>query len=151
MLWPFKTRVVVEPCFPIGQYVIDTKIDGLQGLAPLSAAELVALNTAVQFQDEQIWHAPDADFMGLKWDTILGTVGGAIYKIAIQWTGPRHHVGKTYRDILIYCTKYYGKSKKGMLWDTSDGNIVVDSTNIGDKGVLNVFVTTRRVRQFKRI
>jgi hypothetical protein len=150
MVWPFKSRSAAEPCFAIGQYSIDMPIDGLQGLTHLSPEELVALNTAVQFKEEQIWHAPEADFMGLKWNTILGTVRGSIYKIAIQWTGPRHETGTAYREILIFCTKHYGNGKNGMLWNGSDGNVVVDSMNVGSEGVLNVFVTSRQVAQFER-
>ncbi len=126
-------------------------IDGLQGLTPLSSEELVALNSTLQFEEEQIWHAPEAHFMDLQWDTILGTVRGSIYKIAIQWTGPRHQAGKACRDMLVYCTKHYGKGKNMMLWNGSDGNIVVDSVNVGSEGILNVFVTSRKVGQFKRI
>ena len=87
MVWPFKSRSAAEPSFPIGQYRIDMPINGLEGLTPLSPEELVALNAAVQFKEEQIWHAPEAHFMGLKWDTILGTVRGSIYKIATSGRG----------------------------------------------------------------
>jgi hypothetical protein len=153
MPWPFKARPPLEPCFPIGQYKIDDTTDRLQGLSPLSPAELKALNTAVQFKGEQILHAPDADFVGLKWDTILGTVNDVVYKIAIQWTGPRAETGKIYVEILRYCTKLYGegKTKKLTLWDASDGNVVLDSTNVGPEGILNLFVTSRQVSQFRRI
>lgn len=126
-------------------------IEGLAGLTPLAPQELATLNTTVQFEEEQIWHAPEADFMDLKWDTILGTVRGSIYKIAIQWVGPRHQTGKAYRETLIYCTKHYGKGKNMTLWDASDGNVVVDTTNAGPEGILNVFVTSRKVGQFKRL
>ena len=151
MFWPFMSRSVAEPCPPIGQYRIDMTIDGLHGLTPLSPEELIALNSTLKFEDEQILHAPEANFMDLQWDTILGTVRGSIYKIAIQWIGPRDETGKVYRDMLIYCTKHYGKGKNMMQWNGSDGNIVVDSTNVGSEGILNVFVTSRRVGQFRRL
>jgi hypothetical protein len=106
----------------------------------------------MQFEGGQIWHAPEAAFMDLKWDTILGTVHGAIYKISIQWTGPRHQAGKTYRELAIYCTKHYRNSAKSMaLWDASDGNIILDITNIGAESILNAFVTSEKVRQFRRL
>jgi hypothetical protein len=126
-------------------------IDGLQGLRLLSRAELIALNPAMEFEGERILHAPPADFMNLSWDTILGTVHGAIYKIAIQRTGPRHETGELYREVLIYCKRRYGKARDMMLWRTSDGNIVVDITHIGDEGILNVFATSRKIREFPRL
>jgi len=71
---------ISEPCFPIGRYRIDTTIEELQELRPLSRAELIALNPTVEFEAERILHAPPADFMNLSWDTILGTVHSAIYR-----------------------------------------------------------------------
>jgi hypothetical protein len=150
VFWPFKSRSATERCPTVGQYRIDMTIDGLEGLTPLSPEELVALNSTFAFEGEQIWHAPDAQFMDLRWDTILGTVHGSIYKIAIQLTGPRHETGTTYREMLIYCTKHYGKAENMMLWKASDGNVVVDLTNAGSEGILNVFVTSRMVGQLKR-
>ena len=38
-----------------------------------------------------------------------------------------------------------------MLWDASDGNIVIDSTNIGNQGIVNLFITSRMIRTFRRI
>jgi len=107
----------------------------------------------MQFEGEEILHAPDADFMGLRWDTVLGTVDGAIYKIAIQWIGPRDQAGRAYRELAIYCTQHYGKGESGAmaLWDASDGNIVLDMTNVGEEAILNVFLTSRKVRQFRRL
>jgi hypothetical protein len=150
VIWPFKAQSPSVPTFSIGPYKVDMMVGELRGLFPLSVEELVALNTAVQFEGEQIWHAPEADFMDHKWDTILGTVNGRIYEIAIQRTGPRHQTGQAYREILTHCTRLYGRGKNSMLWDASDGNIVLDSANSGDQGILNVFVTSQKVRQFKR-
>jgi hypothetical protein len=145
------TRPLPDPCFPVGQYRIDAVIDGLRGLTPLSAAELAALNAAVHFEGEQVWHAPAAEFMGLQWDTFIGTVSSAIYKISIQWTGPRHQTGATYRQIVVHCTKHYGRGENLTVWNASNGNIVVLSENVGDEGILTVTVTSRKVRQFKRL
>jgi hypothetical protein len=150
MVWPFKPRPPAEPCPPIGQYRIDTKIDDLEKFLPLSPEELVLLNPGVMFEEEQILHAPRAHFMDLQWDTILGIVHGEIYKISIQWTGPRDEVGTLERQIKVYCTKHYGKGENGTIWYASDGNIIVYGNNFGSEAILNVFVTSRKVRQFKR-
>lgn len=153
MIWPFKKRPAPEPCFAVGQYRIDAKIDGLRDLTPLSPDELALLGREVAFEGEEIWRAPDVLFMAIHWNTILGTVEGEIYKISIQWTGPRHEVGTAYREIAVYCTKSYGEWKRGAmaLWVASDGNIVLDSANIGSEANLNLFVTSRKIRQFRRV
>jgi len=151
MPWFSKTQTSVNPCFSVGQYKIDARTDMLPDLKPLSPSELAALNTAVQFDGEQIFHAPGAEFMSLRWDAILGTVHNVIYKIALQWTGPRAQTGKTYVEILRHCTSLYGDAKKMTVWDASDGNIVLDSTNVGPTGVVNLFLTSRQVGSFKRL
>ena len=76
-----KSRESAGRCFSIGQYSIDTAIDELQDLTPLSPEEIVALNPGTRFDGEELWHSPDAQFVGLQWNTILATVNRAIYKI----------------------------------------------------------------------
>jgi hypothetical protein len=108
------------------------------------------LNPDISFEGEQILHAPDADFMDCQWDTVLGVVHGEIYKVAIQWTGPRAEVGRLQRQIKVECTKRYGKGEKWTIWDGADGNIIVYGNNFGSEAILTVTVTSSRVRQFKR-
>lgn len=156
--WSSKSRESAEPCFSIGQYSIDATIDELHDLTPLSPEESVALNPGARFDGEEIWHSPGAQFMGLQWNTILATVNRAIYKISIQWTGPRHQAGTACREITIYSTKNYGKQQdvdfQGSdltVWDASDGNITLQMVNMGPESLLTVTVTSRKVSQFKRI
>jgi hypothetical protein len=110
------------------------------------------------FEGQQLWHCPDAHFMDLQWNTILGTVNRLTFKISIQWEGPRHQAGKACRDIAIYCTKHYGKQKdvsfQGRdltVWDASNGNIVFDMVNMGSESLLNVTLTSRKVPSFRLI
>ena len=49
MFWPFKSRTPAEPCFQIGQYKIDTRIDLRSGFEPLSNEELALLNPDISF------------------------------------------------------------------------------------------------------
>jgi hypothetical protein len=88
--------------------------------------------------------------MDCQWDTVLGVVHGEIYKVAIQWTGPRAEVGRLQRQIKVECTKRYGKGEKWTIWDGADGNIIVYGNNFGSEAILTVTVTSSRVRQFKR-
>ena len=156
--WSSKSRESAEPCFSIGQYSIDTTIDELQDLTPLSPEEIVALNPGAMFDGEQIWHSPDAQFVGLQWNTILATVNRTIYKISIQWTGPRHQAGTACREISILCTKDYGKQEDIVFqgsdltaWRACDGNISLQMVNMGPESLLIVTTTSRKVSQFKRI
>ena len=147
----FKKRPAPEPCFQIGQYQIDMRIEGMEGLSPLSREELEALGSTVQFRGEEILHAPAARFMGVEWDTILGTVNERLYKIAVQWVGPRADVGRINRQIVIECTKRYGNGKNMAFWDTSDGNLVLQSANMGGHAMLSLFATSGKTRDFVRV
>jgi hypothetical protein len=118
---------------------------------PLTDAELAAINPSIQFVGERILHAPDVEFMGTKWTTILGTVHGSIYKIAIQRTGVRSEAGALYMSLVRYCIQQYGESKDMVLWDTSNGNVVITNSNLGDAGTVNVFLTSRKVSEYQRI
>lgn len=116
------------------------------------------LNPGTRFNGEELWHSPDAQFVGLQWNTILATVNRAIYKISIQWTGPRHQAETACRQITIYSTKNYGKQEgiefQGSyqtVWDASDGNITLQMVNLGPESLLTVTMTSRRVSQFQRI
>lgn len=127
------------------------RIEGMEGLSPLSREELEALGSTVQFRGEEILHAPAARFMGVEWDTILGTVNERLYKIAVQWVGPRADVGRINRQIVIECTKRYGNGKNMAFWDTSDGNLVLQSANMGGHAMLSLFATSGKTRDFVRV
>src|SRR5579862_2201339 len=152
-MWPFHTLPDPQPCFKIGQYQLNAAIEDRKGIVPLSTEELNALGSQVEFQGEEIVHAPSAQFAGVEWDTILGTVNGHIYKIAIQWTGARAAAGRINRLITVECSKRYrNASRKNLaIWDTSDGNLVLDSSNFGDRATVNVFATSRKVASFARL
>ena len=49
-----------------------------------SAEELAAFDPDVTFEKAQIVHAPQAHFMDLHWDTILGVVAGDTIKYQLN-------------------------------------------------------------------
>jgi hypothetical protein len=151
MVWPFKSRRPTEPCPSLGQYKIDTSIETIDVYTFLTEKELAAFGPRVKFEGEELVRVPDALFMELKWDTILGIVNREIYKISIQWAGARAEVGRIERQFKIFCTKNYGKGRNMMVWDASDGNIVIDGHNIGSEAVINIFVTSAKVSNFKQV
>jgi hypothetical protein len=120
MKWPFKGKK--QPCFPIGPYRLGGSTDGLSGLTDLSAAELLALDSQVQFHGERILHAPNVNFLERSWDTIVGTVHDRVYKIALQAGGlTRGEAGVVTRSVLVYITKQQGKRPRSegpmSVWD----------------------------------
>ena len=76
MIWPFKRKR--QPCFPVGPYRLNGSVAGLPGLIDFSAAELLALNSHVQFRGEGILHAPSIDFLERSWDPFLAARGASL-------------------------------------------------------------------------
>ena len=89
--------------------------------------------------------------MGVEWKTILGTVNGQIYKIAVQWMGPRADAGRINRQIVVECTRRYGNGKDMAFWDTANGNLVLQGANMGGQAMVNFFATSRKTRDFVRV
>ncbi len=132
-MWPFKSRKSAEPCCPVGQYGLGATIGGMERITHLSPVEVALLNPDITFEGEEIWNCPDAQFVGLNWRTIIGSVNRTIYKISIQWDGPRHQAGAACREIGIFCTKHYRRQqdihfegRNLTVWDASDANIILD-------------------------
>src|ERR1700730_15669104 len=69
-----------------GPYVLDASIGVVRVLTELSTAEYSA--TPKTFSDEQIFNAPDLDFLGHKWKMTIGARGGHIYKIFAEAMPP---------------------------------------------------------------
>jgi hypothetical protein len=152
MFWPFKSKM---PCFAVSGYRLDAPISDLPGLVELSPVETAALNLTLQFEGERIFHAPPALFVGRSWDTILGTVDGQIYKIALQLAGlSKNDVGIPEREVLAYITRQQGRAPKSdspvLVWDAADGNIVFHDVRLESGEIfLNFFLTSRAIRSFQ--
>ena len=156
-MWPFKLRKSAEPCCPVGQYRLGATIDSMQQITHLSPLEVALLNPEITFEGEEIWNCADAKFVGLNWRTIIGSVNRTIYKVSIQWNGPRRQAGVPCREIAIFCTKHYGKQKdihfEGRnltVWDASDANIVFDMATGKSEALLNLTFTSNDLAKFKR-
>lgn len=154
-MWPFASKGS-QSCFYIGNYRLGADITSLAGLIELASEEIIALNRAVQFKGERLYHAPPADFLAQSWDIVLGTVHGKIYKIALQLPGlTRSDGGAISRAVLAFVTKQQRRRPRSdgplSVWDASDGNIVFHDAWLGNSFTLNVFLTSREVRKFQRL
>jgi hypothetical protein len=68
--------------FSIGPYSLGSSIEGREGLSELPPEGYAVLPK--QFADEKIYVAPDVEFLGFKWNLMLGARAGRIYKISPQ-------------------------------------------------------------------
>jgi hypothetical protein len=156
-MWPFKLKrkhssPLTNNCFAVGSYVLDQTPQEFTLLRFFSDAELALLDRDVVFVGERVAHAPSVNFEGLEWDVVLGLVGDIVYKISVQWTGPRAEAGRVARTLMIRCTTDYGSANSisgAQLWDARNGNIILQSQNFGGEAILVLSITSNAVATFQ--
>lgn len=139
--------------FPIGPYKLDAPVEGLTGLTEFSAVEYAIIRQ--QFEGEKNYNGPPVMFLGRQWRLQLGTVHGKIYKIAPYLEFKDKKEANTVAvETLRYLTEKLGKpsdQRTGLfVWDTSDGNVVLQTAEAAGGFAVNLFLTSRLVRNFKR-
>jgi hypothetical protein len=128
----------------IGPYHLDMNLADLSKLVELTPVEKRALNIAVEFKNERIYHAQPAEFAGASWDIVLGAVDGRVYKVSAllafdsreQRNGPRRNL-----DGLLQTTLGTPATATAtvIIWDTVDGNVVMNDGEVG--GVFGLVLT----------
>ncbi|MBI3618805.1 hypothetical protein HY213_02090 [Candidatus Peregrinibacteria bacterium] len=138
-----------------GSYRLNTKVDGISGLTEISVAEKEALHLNVEFKNELIYNAPSADFAGLNWEMMLGTVDGKIYKISallsVRTPDDRNAIWDKVEAVLRMQLGMPASSRASMLiWDTDDGNIIVNRADAGGAYVVVITLTSHTVGEFSK-
>jgi hypothetical protein len=140
--------------FPIGPYHLNTSIDGIADLLEFSSAEYSVMGR--QFDGERNYNAAPVEFLGKRWNLMLGTVNRKIYKIApFQEARSKDEANPIAMATLRYCTEILGKpdsQETGLfVWDTSDGNTILQTAETQGGLAINLFITSREVRNFRRL
>jgi len=154
MRWSFRAKPAAYTSFPIGEYRLDASIDGLIGLVEFSPAEYAMMGR--QFEGETNYNAPPVTFLGRPWKVMLGTVHGRIYKIA-PYLEPatKQEANPIALEALRHCTGELGRpssQKTGLfIWDTTDGNVILQTAETPAGLAINLFVTSHAVRGFRQI
>lgn len=152
-MWPFQKKTPVHRAFPIGQYTLDSSVSTFSGLREFSADEYSAMGRT--FEDEKNFNAPPEMFLGRHWNVMLGTVGDKVYKIAVYLElHSKPEANPIAMQTLIYCTEQLGKPAKEQtglfIWDTTDGNVILQTAETAEGLAINLFATSNSARQFKR-
>jgi len=109
-----------------------------------------------QFVGEKIFHGPEVEFVGRPWKLDLGAVHGKLYKIAayLELTN-KTQANEVAVGALTFCNDQLGEpaeQRSGLFaWDSSDGNVILQTAEAGGGFVVNVLLTTRSVREFQRL
>jgi hypothetical protein len=107
------------------------------------------------FEGETDYDAPPVLFLEHSWQLQLGTVKGKIFKIApyLQFTD-KEAANEVAMKTLTYCTEEFGKPTEQrtgfFVWDAADGNVILQTGEIGDGFFVNLFLTSGLVKSFKR-
>lgn len=140
----------------LGPYGLGMRIKEVPSLIELSAAERKALQLAIEFRDERIYHAPPGTFGEIEWSIILGAVDGKVYKIsalaAAESRELRDRIGLKTTEVLRSELGAPATSQPSLwIWDTEDGNVVLNFADAGGQHAVVMTVTSGEVSGFARI
>jgi hypothetical protein len=149
-----RDRGTRRASFPIGPYRLGASIEGMPDLREFSSVEYAVM--VRQFEGERNYNAPAVEFLGRRWNLMLGTVDGQIYKIApFLKVQSKEEANPIAIGTLHYCTEALGKpdsQETGLfVWDTSDGNTILQTAETEQGLAINLIITSRDVRNFRRV
>jgi hypothetical protein len=139
-----RGKVTIPMVSTIGPYSLGSSIEGLEGLSELSREECAVLPK--QFEDEKIYVAPDLEFLGFRWNLMLGVRAGRIYKISPQLVtedtdeAQRAHTG---------ADKFFSgevgrpseRNARRVFWRMPGGNVILEQESRGTIHCVQFFVT----------
>jgi hypothetical protein len=125
--------------------------DGLTGLTEFSETEYSVYGR--NFDGEKNFHAPGVQLVNRSWKVDLGTVKGKVYKIAFYFeSDSKNTVIDVSTDLMQYLQQRLGQPSEQQqtvyIWDTSDGNVVMQFGKVQTTYMINLFETSRAVRSF---
>jgi hypothetical protein len=147
----WKIKTTSSASLPIDKYKLEMSIQGLSELTEFSATEYTIYGR--HFESERNFHAPGIEFINRQWKVDLGTVNNVVYKIAIYFeTDNRDTITNVSDDLMIYCQQLLGKPSEQKetiyIWDTSDGNVIIQLGKVESTYMLNLFETSKSVKNF---
>jgi hypothetical protein len=152
MPWPFRARSRPHASFAVASYNLDAPIGDLRGMVEFSAEEYATMGK--QFKGERSYNAQPVHFLGYSWQIMLQTVNGQISKIAphMELTS-KAEANRVATATLEFCTSLLGKPNKQetglFIWDTTDGNVLLQTAENMEGLAINLFLTSRSVRAFE--
>ena len=132
------------------------KTGDVNKLVELTPTEKDALGLVVEFKNERIYHAPPAEFAGVSWDIVLGAVDGRVYKVsALLVLENREQRDGVWRNLEGVLGTRLGAPASAtatiIIWDTEDGNVVVNRAESGGAYAVVLTLTSRAVGGFSRV
>lgn len=153
MGWLSRRKAPPRASFPVGIYRLDSPISGLPGLVEFSPTEYAQL--AHRYEGEKNYNTPPVFFLGHSWRAMLQTAYGQICKIALYMElRSKQEAYPVATQTLQFCTEQLGKpteQKAGLVvWNTTSGNVVLQTGETDEGLSIGLFLTSRSVRSYKR-
>ena len=153
-MWPFRKKVPTRTSFPIGPYALGRRIKGFTGLIELSPAEYSV--TPRHFKGERIYKAPSVHLAGCTWKVMISAVHGEIYKLAPYLEVKNKKTASiAARKARSHCKQKLGKpltQRPGLaIWNTIDGNVILQTTEAADGFAINIFARSHYIRNCRRL
>jgi len=136
----------------IDDYYLNMPVRESYNLKELSLEEYKMFESAGikrVFRDERIYRGKNVHFVDAVWNVTISATVGTIYKISLQnICTERNESNQVFKVAYDYLFKEMGKhgeynpATKRYVWDTSEGNVILDqATSMGEYGV-QVFLTS---------
>lgn len=130
----------------IGPYSLGQKVASDSNLVEISPLEYRALPKT--FSGEHILKAQDVSFLDRRWNLLLGTIEGRIYKLSAQSISESTSAAAaTFSEATTFCSQQFGTPSTSpdgsvLRWDTSFGNVIVDRQSVYSMHCVNFQCTS---------
>lgn len=135
--------------FSLCDYSLDMPLVSLGDLTELTEGEYIHFPR--QLRGEAIYHAPNIDYLGHHWDIMIGMVDGEVYKLgaSLEIEDQRQAL-EVIQAAFKACEFQLGtptEEKQGLfVWDTTDGNVILQTASITGTVAINIYATSRNIR-----
>jgi hypothetical protein len=151
-MWPFKNKTSRHKSFPIGIYELNVSTNNLKDLVEFSDSEYASIPR--KFVNGKNYNAPPINFLNRQWSMQIGAVSDKIYKIhPYLLVNNKDKANLLANETIHFCIKEIGQpsEQKGgfIIWDTSDGNVIIQTDELSEGWLVSLFITSSEVRNIK--
>ena len=143
-LLAIKSIIMLSPDLSIGGYTLNSSIRESPEMKELSDEEYKVLGK--KFKKEAIYRVPHITFLKHKWDMLIGTVAGKIYKLHLNGTFPTDE-----EELGEATEKSFENHSINHIWDTHYGHIHLGYMSVRETYNINISATSNMVRTFERL
>lgn len=134
-----------------------SNLAGLRELTSIEYGQFAQAGAPRMLPDEKIYFADDMIYMEVDWNTMVGTSQGSVYKISIQHfeiykdkaVAIFDHVVADYTAAMGKPTERF-RSDKRVVWDRTEGNVMVEVVSKMDFHAVQVFLTGKLTEEQKK-